>query len=239
MDGVSYVQLNSAAISAVSLTSHQSGPKRSSPAMSGAATALGMSSSDLLTALRGGQSLSAVASSKGVSQDTLIAAMTASIQQANPSISADQATKVATAIATRTPSAGGSLPPDPNGQAQGVGGTSATGATHGHHGHHRHHAVSAAMDSAAQTLGTTTSDLASSLQSGQSLSSIASAKGVSQTALITAMATALQGADSSLSSDQATRLATSMVNGPSQNNGQAQPWVTGSAGQSSTISVAA
>jgi len=185
--------------------------------------------------MQSGQSLSSIASSKGISQDTLIAAMTTSIEQANPSISVDQATKVATAIATRTPPAGGSQPLDPNSSIQGAG---ATGATHGHHGHHRHHAVSAAMDSAAQLLGTTANDLATSLQSGQSLSSIATSKGVSQTDLINAMSTALAGADSNLSAAQATQLATSMVNGPSQGNG-ASPWTTGSAGRSSTFSVAA
>jgi uncharacterized protein YidB (DUF937 family) len=177
--------------------------------MDGAANVLGMSSSDLRTAMQSGQSLSSIASSKGINQDTLIAAMATSIEQANPSISVDQATKVATAIAT-----------------------------HGHHGHHRHDAVSAAMDSAAQTLGMTTSDLTSSLQNGQSLSSIATSKGVSQTDLINAMSTALAGADSNLSAAQATQLATAMVNGPSQGS-SASPWATGSAGQSSTISIAA
>jgi uncharacterized protein YidB (DUF937 family) len=231
VDGVSYVQLNSSAISAAGLTTSQSGPRRSSPVMDGAANVLGMSSSDLRTAMQSGQSLSSIASSKGISQDTLIAAMATSIEQANPSISADQATKVATAIAARTPGSA-SQAPDPNSSVQGA------GATHGHHGHHRHHAVSAAMDSAAQTLGTTTSDLATSLQNGQSLSSIATSKGVSQTDLINAMSTALAGADSNLSAGQATQLATSIVNGPSQGNG-ASPWTTGSAGRSSTFSVAA
>jgi lambda repressor-like predicted transcriptional regulator len=184
--------------------------------------------------MQSGQSLSSIASSKGISQDTLIAAMATSIEQANPSISVDQATKVATAIAARTPGSA-SQAPDPNSSVQGAG---ATGATQGHHGHHRHHAVSAAVDSAAQLLGTTTSDLATSLQNGQSLSSIATSKGVSQTDLINAMSTALAGADSNLSAAQATQLATSMVNGPSQGNG-ASPWATGSAGRSSTFSVAA
>jgi uncharacterized protein YidB (DUF937 family) len=199
--------------------------------MDGAANVLGMSSSDLRTAMQSGQSLSSIASSKGISRDTLIAAMATSIEQANPSISADQATKVATAIAARTPGSA-SQAPDPNSSVQGA------GATQGHHGHHRHHAVSSAMDSAAQLLGTTTSDLATSLQNGQSLSSIATSKGVNQSDLINAMSTALAGADPNLSAAQATQLATSMVNGPAQGNG-ASPWTTGSTGRSSTFSVAA
>jgi uncharacterized protein YidB (DUF937 family) len=68
------------------------------------------------------------------------------------------------------------------------------------------------MDAASQLLGTSTSDLMTSLQSGQSLSSIAKSKGVSQDDLVKAMATALQGADSSLTADQATQLATQMSN---------------------------
>jgi hypothetical protein len=106
VDGLSSVQLNVASIGAAQLTSPQSWQTRSHPAMDAAATALGMSASDLRTALQSGQSLASIASSKGISQSTLTAAMASAIEQANPSISADQATKVATAIATRTPQAG-------------------------------------------------------------------------------------------------------------------------------------
>ena len=238
MDGVSYVQLNMAALGGVGFTPPNPGPGRSSPALDGAATALGMSSSDLRTALQGGQSLSSIASSKGVSQDTLVAAMASSIEQANPNISADQATKIATAIATRTPPAGGTQPPASNGQTQGTTGTTGTTSTHGHHHHHGHHAVSAAMDAAAQLLGTTSSDLETSLQSGQSLASIASSKGISQSDLVSAMATALQSANSNLTADQANQLATTLATRTSSSNG-AQPWSTAASGTSNTFSVTA
>ena len=104
MDGLSSVQLNVASLGASRLTS-QSWRTHSHPAMDAAATTLGMSASDLRTALQSGQSLASIASSKGISEDTLTAAMAAAIEQANPNISADQATAVATAIATRTPPA--------------------------------------------------------------------------------------------------------------------------------------
>ena len=238
MDGVSYVQMNMAALGGVGFTPPQSGPGRSSPALDGAATALGMSSSDLRTALQGGQSLSSIASSKGVSQDTLVAAMASSIEQANPNISADQATKIATAIATRTPPAGGTQPPASSGQTQGTTGTTGTTSTQGHHHHHGHHAVSAAMDAAAQLLGTTSSDLETSLQGGQSLASIASSKGISQNDLVSAMATALQSANSNLTADQANQLATTLATRTSSSNG-AQPWSTAASGTSNTFSVTA
>ena len=83
MDGLSYVRLDASSIGAVGLTSRQSGSPRSSPVMDGAAKALGMSSSDLRTSLQGGQSISSIAQSKGLSLDTVIAAMATSIQQAN------------------------------------------------------------------------------------------------------------------------------------------------------------
>ena len=208
MDGLSSVQFN-AQISAVGLSSIQSQQNRTHPGMDAALKLLGMSASDLRTAMQSGQSLASIASSKGVSEAKLEATISAAIQQANPSMSSDQAAKVATDLATRKPPAGGPPPADGTGSTDGTSGTSGTSAAKGHH-HHHHHAGAAAMDAASQLLGTSTSDLMTSLQSGQSLSSIAKSKGVSQDDLVKAMATALQSADSSLTADQATQIATQM-----------------------------
>lgn len=227
MDGLSSVQFNSAQISAVGLSAIGSQQKRSHPAMDAAAKLLGMSASDLRTAMQSGQSLASIASSKGISQDALTAAMATAIQAANPSVSADQATKVATAIATRTPSAGGPPAADATSSTQSTSGTSAPT---GHH-HHHHHAAAAATDAAAQALGMSTTELMSSLQSGQTLADLARSKGVSQSDLTKAISTALQGADSNLSSDQAAALATQMVAGTA--GSQNQPWAAGT-GQTST-----
>ena len=98
--------------------------------------------------------------------------------------------------------------------------------------------MSTAVGAVASLLGTTTTDLATSLQSGQSLASIASSKGVSQNALVGAISTALQGADSSLSADQAAQLATTLATGRPPTN-QQSPWATATAGPSSTFTVAA
>ena len=223
MDGLSPVQFSAAQISAVGLSSIQSQHKRSHPAMDAAAKLLGMSSSDLRSALQSGKSLTDIASSKGISQDALTSAMAAAIQQANPNVSSERATEVATAIATRTPPAGGP-PPDTAQAADATQGATGTTATHGHH--HHHHAGGAAMDAAATTLGMSTTDLMSSLQSGQSLASIAKSKGVSQDDLVKAMATALQGTDSQMSADQATQIATQMATRmPGTQN---QPWAAAS-----------
>jgi hypothetical protein len=209
--------------------------------MDAAAKALGMSTTDLRTAMQSGQSLESIASSKGISKDGLIASMTAAIQQANPSISADQAGKVATAIATHTPPTVGTAP---GGQstdmgADGVGGTASTSGTTSTSGHHHHHhAMSAAMDSVAKLLGTTTSDLTTSLQNGQSLATVASSKGLSQSDLVKAISSALQQADSNLSSDRATQLANALATGTPPAN-QGQSWSNGVPGAASTFSVAA
>jgi uncharacterized protein YidB (DUF937 family) len=230
VDGLSSVQLNVASLGASQLTSTQSWRAHSHPAMDAAATALGMSASDLRTAMQSGQSLASIASSKGISQDALTAAMATAIQATNPNVSADQATKVATAIATRIPPAGGPAGgppaggPPPADATDSTQGTSAASATSGHH-HHHHHAAAAAMDAAAQTLGMSTSDLMSSLQSGQTLADIAKSKGVSQADLTKAMSTALQGVDSNLSADQATAMATQMITGT--DGSQNQTWAAG------------
>ena len=223
MDGLSPVQFSAAQISAVGLSSIQSQHKRSHPAMDAAAKLLGMSSSDLRSALQSGKSLTDIASSKGISQDALTSAMAAAIQQANPNVSSERAPEVAPALATRTPPAGGP-PPDGAQATDATQGGTGTTATHGHH--HHHHAGGAAMDAAATTLGMSTTDLMSSLQSGQSLASIAKSKGVSQDDLVKAMATALQGTDSQMSADQATQIATQMATRtPGTQN---QPWAAAS-----------
>ena len=238
MDGLSAVGLDVASVGTAQLASIQSWHNRSHPAMDAAAKLLGMSSSDLRTALQGGQSLTSIASSKGVSQDALVGAMATAIQEANPAISADQASKVATAIATRTHSAGGTPPTGPA-SAAATASTTATEASGAHrHGHHRHRAMGVAMDAAAKALGTTAGDLVSSLQNGQSLASIASAKGVSQDDLVKAISSALSQADSSLSTDQASQLATAMVTGQGPTN-PGQPWDGGSSGTSSTFAILA
>ena len=241
MDGLSSVRLDLTSIGAAQLTSPQSRPARNHPAMDAAAKALGMSASDLRTALQSGQSLASIATSKGVSQGTLTSAMAAAIQQANPGISADQASEVATAIATRTPPAGTPPAGPPPDDATAAGGASAAGpttATSGHHHHHRHQVMATAMDAAAKLLGTTTTDLATALQSGQSLTSIASSKGVSKDDLVKAISSALTQADSNLSADQAAQLATSLATG-TRPTGQVQPWATEGSGTASTFNVLA
>ena len=229
MDGFSSVDLNSIAASPI-----QSQTERRHPAMDAAAKLLGMSTTDLRTALQSGQSLASLASSKGITQDALTSAMATAIEQANPNVTADQATKLATQIATRTRP---TQPPAQQPATQDPAATDTTGttATHGHH--HHHHGGAAAMDAASKLLGMSTTDLTSALKSGQSLTWIASSKGVSQNDLVNAMATALQGANSSLSTDQATDIATRMA---TQTPGtQNQPWASASQEAPSTFSITA
>ena len=265
MDGISSVRLDA---SSLAIQSTYSQHTRKPPAgMDAAAKLLGMSDSDLRTALRSGQSLADLASSKGVSKDQLVSTIAAAIQQANPSMSSDRATTIATDIATRTPGQGGmggpggprgagGPPPGPPpaqgaSQAGGTSGTddtdgtsattddtddtSSTTAVSGHHHHHHHHAMATAMSAASQALGMSASDLSTALKSGQSLSSLASSKGISQDDLVKAISDALQKADSNLSADQAKEVATRLATATPQ----AQPWGTLDSGTTSTFGVSA
>jgi uncharacterized protein YidB (DUF937 family) len=222
VDGLSAIQLGVSQSSAAGLSNTQSLHQRSHPAMDAAAKALGMSTSDLRTAMQSGKSLADIAKSKGVSVDTLTQAMATAIQGANPNISADQATKIATAMANRTrPAAAPDTDPT---QAAAATATDGTAATSGHH-HHHHHAMSTAVNAASSLLGTSATDIVSAMQSGKSLSDLAKAKGVSQTDLVKAVSDALQQANSGLSATDASTLATNLVDRtPSSGN---QPWSAG------------
>ena len=63
--------------------------------MDAAAKALGMSSSDVQSALQGGKSLSQLATDQGKKIDDVKAAISDAISKANPSISSDRAAKIA------------------------------------------------------------------------------------------------------------------------------------------------
>jgi hypothetical protein len=236
VDGLSAVQFDPSQWT-VGLSAIQPG-SRPHPAVDAAANLLGMSAGDLRTALNSGQSLSSIAASKGIGQDDLVRAMAGAIEQANPNVSADQATRIATVMATRTRPAGeppsgvpaASQGTDPGGQAGGATGVGASGG----HRHRRHHAMSTAIDATSQLLGTSAADLASALQSGQSLAAVAASKGVSSDDLVSAIATALQQADSGLSADDARNLATRLTTGAPGSGGGA--WPAASSAPSSTSS---
>lgn len=63
--------------------------------MDAAAKALGLSSTDLQTALKGGQSLTSLAQNKGVTTDALSQAISSAVSQANPSLSGGRAQQIA------------------------------------------------------------------------------------------------------------------------------------------------
>ena len=71
--------------------------------MDAAAKLLGMSTTDLMSSLQNGTSLASIAKSKGVSQDNLANAMATALQGADANLSADQASQIATQMATQTP----------------------------------------------------------------------------------------------------------------------------------------
>ena len=63
--------------------------------MDAAAKALGMSSGDLQSALSGGQSLSSLAQSQGISTDSLASTISAALSSANPSLSSARSQQIA------------------------------------------------------------------------------------------------------------------------------------------------
>ena len=88
MDSLSSIRMDVSSIGGAQFAGSPAAPPANNPVMNGAAKALGMSSNDLISALQSGQSLASIASSKGLSEDKLVAAMATSIQQANPGVSA-------------------------------------------------------------------------------------------------------------------------------------------------------
>jgi hypothetical protein len=81
----------------------------------------------------------------------------------------------------------------------------------------------AALDAAANTLGESSDDLQSELQSGQSLSDIASAHGVSQDKLLDAVKQAVKSSDPGLSDDQVGNVAQKIVSGHHHHHGARPP----------------
>jgi lambda repressor-like predicted transcriptional regulator len=199
------VSLNISAVS-FGATQETTRPHQFRAAMDAAAKVLGLQPADLLRALKDGQSLADLAKSKGVSQDDLVKAMASAIGQANTNLSADQATQIATRMATGVPAhavTGASGSGASNVESSNV------GAARGHH-HHHHHGGGGndLMSAVSQLLGDTTDQVAAALQGGQSLADLAKSKGVSQDDLVQAVATALQKDNPNLSTDLATEIAT-------------------------------
>ncbi len=166
----------------------------SPPAMTDTAKLFGLSTSQLNQDLQSGTTLSSLASQDGVSSSSLTSAIESDLQsgapQGAPAPSGDQLQQLATDIANGTGPAG-----------------------HHHGGHH--HGMN--MDSTAQLLGLSTSQLGQDLQSGTTLSSLASQDGVSSSSLVSAIESDLQsGAPqgaSALSTDQLTQMATNIADG--------------------------
>jgi uncharacterized protein YidB (DUF937 family) len=165
------------------------------PALTSTAQLLGLSTSQLGQDLQSGSTLSSLASQAGVSNSDLISSITkdlaANAPQGAPVLSSTQLTQLATNIAHGTRPGGGS------GASQGGG--------------------PPALTSTAQLLGLSTSQLSQDLQSGSTLSSLASQAGVSNSDLISSItkdlaANAPQGAPA-LSRTQLTQMATSIATG--------------------------
>jgi lambda repressor-like predicted transcriptional regulator len=177
------------------------------PPMTNTAKLLGLSVSQLTQDMKSGTTLESLASQKGISSSTLISTIESDLQanapQGAPPSFSSVLDKIATSIANGTPPGGG------------------------HHGHHHHGGGDwAQLTSTAQLLGLSTSQLDQDLQSGTTLSSLATQAGVSGSSLISTIesdlqANAPQGAPA-LPSSQLNQIATGIANGtPAAGAGQA------------------
>jgi uncharacterized protein (DUF433 family) len=143
-------------------------------AFEAAADAIGISSADLLAAMKGGHSIADVAEAHHVDTQTVIdavvAALDARIQAAVTSgkITAEQATKLEAAVAKRVPKA-----------------VDATLRQL-----HRHRVIRAAVDVSAETIGITPAELRSQLAAGKSVAEVATAHDVDPATVVNALVTA-------------------------------------------------
>lgn len=213
----------------------QSGSQQQ-PTLSNTAQLLGLSSDQLTSALQSGQTLSSLASSKGVSSSDLLASvekdMKANAPQGAPSLSTDQLQQIATSVingVAPTPPAGGG----------GFGGGMSSGGDESW----RSGGVTAgqppSFSNTAALLGISTDELSTDLQSGETLSELGNAKGVSRSDLLASVEKDLTADGSSstsgttsvpqLSDDQLQQLAGNIVDGvlPTPRNWQNDGTSTG------------
>ena len=189
------------------------------PGMQAVEDLLGMSRTDIRSALDSGKSLADMAATKGVSKDDLVNAIATAIKSDRPGMTDDRAKAMATRIATQVPGTGGAggtsaasgpagvagLPPPspPDGtdaasddsNSTSSSSTSSASATHRKHHHHHQSRTDNVLSAVSDTLGMQTSDLVSALKGGQNLGQLATSKGVSEDQLLSSIAQALQGGD--------------------------------------------
>jgi hypothetical protein len=174
--------------------------------LSKTAQLLGVSTNQLSSDLQSGQKLSSLASAAGVSSSNLLSSVEADLKssapQGAPSLSGTQLQQMATNIVNGQGPAG----------AAGPGGSGAEAA-----------GSAPSMSNTAQLLGVSTNQLSSDLQSGQTLSSLASTAGVSSSNLLSSVeadlkSNAPQGAPS-LSGTQLAGIATNIINGTGPTGG--------------------
>jgi ubiquinone biosynthesis protein UbiJ len=169
------------------------------PTLTNTAQLLGISTGQLSTDLQSGKTLSSLAPSAGASTSDLLSAVESDLQASAPSgapaLSSSQLRQFATNL---------------------INGPSSRGHFAGQ-GHGGPHGTPPALTDTAQLLSISASQLSSDLQSGQTLSSLATSAGVSSSDLLSAVEGDLQaGAPSgasALSSSQLQQLATNLING--------------------------
>lgn len=222
------------AISAASASAVNMGRPPGRAAFTAAEGALGMSATEVRSALDGGSNLEDLAAERGVDKDVLIASMAAAITAEQPGISTDRATAIATRIATTTPPArasgsghaggpkgaggpggpggprgAGGPPPPPPGGVEETDETDATTATDDTDDD----TATTLLERLAKMLGMTTEELLASLKGGQTLGGIAASRGVDEADLTKAVEASLRQSGSRSIARNATSIAADLVDG--------------------------
>jgi hypothetical protein len=202
--------------------------RRTPPPLTQTSKLLGLSTDELTTDLQSGKTLSSLANQKGVSSSMLVASVESDLKNNAPAGSAPSSSQLKQAASSliqgghgRHHHGGGGI--SALSLLQGTSGSSSTDATA---------TSTSGLSNTATLLGLSGTQLASSLQSGTTLSSLASQKGVSSSDLLASVesdlkANAPQGAPA-LSGGQLQQVATSVIN----SSGFAPPSATSGAGGS-------
>ena len=168
------------------------------------AKALGITTTELQTALQSGKSIATIAKEKGVDVNKVIAAYVAEETAEHPELTAAQVTQRVTDRVNGVAPTGG-----PGGKGGGMGGR--MGGPGGGMGAH--------SDTIAKALGITTAELQTAMQSGKSIATIAKEKGVDVSKVIAAYVAEETAEHPELTAAQVTQMVTDRINGVAPTGG--------------------
>jgi hypothetical protein len=176
-------------------------PPNPQQALQPVATLLGTTTQDLMTKIQSGQTLSSIASSQGVSQNSLVSAIEQGLQNAAPQGSSQNGPSQSDLATIAQNIASGTMPVGGHHRHHGLGGSfNSTGSSLADNSGSDSTSTTSASSTTASTafstlasdLGVDPNSLLQSLVSGETLTSVASAQGISASNLQSILSTGLQ-----------------------------------------------